>query len=211
MKGAVNVISIVLISGIIITLVGAAYTWSIPLITKSQSQTTFQTATSFVLNLDEQIKDVTNVGGGEGSIDIPQGMGFLTLVPYDAFDARNNSLLFDVVIQQPLALNESVTYLGGASFVDVVNTTTGTFGEASPGIVSFRMQPLGTGYKGTFQILYRKLVTKTAPVKGFKIALRGPGPQPLSGSSKVTFSYGGTAQDPSDPQTRLTFIDVRVV
>ena len=96
MKGAVNVISIILISGIIITLVGASYMWSVPLLQKQQDSTIFQTGRSFVLSLNEKIIDIANSGSGEESIEIP--MGIVRVVSHDAYDLENNSIFFEKVV-----------------------------------------------------------------------------------------------------------------
>jgi len=207
MKGAVNVISIILISGIIITLVGASYMWSVPLLQKQQDSTIFQTGRSFVLSLNEKIIDIANSGSGEESIEIP--MGIVRVVSHDAYDLENNSIFFEVPLAQSLAFSSSKTYLGGVSFLDTTNNTAGVFGESSPSIISMQITALGKGHLASFQILFRELVTKTKPVKKFKISLNKGSEKIMSGESAVTIGFGGTSTDADG--TMYTNINVMVV
>jgi hypothetical protein len=207
MRGQTTVVSIVILAGIIITLVGAAYMWSVPLLNKGETQTTFQTALDFAMGLNQKIVDMANTGGGEESLDIP--LGSVKVVPYNSSDPRNNSIMLQFLVSQPLAFNSSKTYLGGASFLDVTDPSTGIFGESQPSIISLEVEPLGTGYVATIQILFRKLVTKTAPVKTREIVLNSDSPdQILTGKNKITFAFDRNIQD---GQTTLTNIIVMLV
>lgn len=74
MRGQIAVISVVLISGIIISLVGAAYLWGMPIVEKRTIVTQAQTAENFILQLSDAIIDTANTGAGTRSIDIPFGL-----------------------------------------------------------------------------------------------------------------------------------------
>jgi len=188
MRGQTNIISIIIIAGIIVALVGVAYSWSIPLLSKGEAQTTFQTATDFILALNKQIVDIANSGGGEGSLDIP--LGQVQIIPFGSNDPRNNSIIYQFTVPQPLALNSSKTYIGGASYVDIANPTKGIFGESTPTIVSLEVNPQGTAYVATVQIVFRELVSKSPAIKGREIVLNQNTPnQILTGKSKITFAF----------------------
>lgn len=208
LRGTVNIISIVLIAGIVLALVGAVYTWSGPLINKSETRTLFQTSSTFALALNQQLIDIANSGGGEKNLDIP--LGAIEVIPYQSPDPRNNSIIFRFPLSQPLALNSSKTYLGGSSFLDVSNTTLGIFGESSPSIVSLEVQTLGTSYEAIIQIYFRPLLSKTTGKKRV-IALNEGSIQKLTGKSKITFAFDENIQDSIDPQTTLTKLQVFVV
>jgi len=189
MKGQVQIVSIIMISGVVISLVGAALLWGIPLINKQTSATTFTTATQFVMDLNEEIIDTANTGAGGGSMNIP--FGGMTIVPYDG-SADSNEILYEISIAQPLALNNSVIYLGGATFRDVVNLT-GTLGESLPSIITFRLDPLGTGYVGTYSIKYRELAD---PPASYQIVLNQGSTEQPKGGSKITWTFDKTFDSP---------------
>lgn len=204
MKGAVNIISIVLIAGIVISLVSAAYIWSTPLLEKGETNTAFQSATSFAFSLNNNIISVANSGGGEGSMNTPPGM-FVTIVPETAENLGNNSIILQIAVPQAMALSDGKTYLGGASFTDIIHPDEGVFGESSPSIISFEVEPMGTGHIATFQILFRRLATKTTPIKKFKIALNRDSTDVLKGGDKITYSFAGT-----ETVGKVTFTKINV-
>ncbi|MBI4020761.1 MAG: hypothetical protein HY369_00800 [Candidatus Aenigmarchaeota archaeon] len=154
MRGQTEVVTVIMISGVVIALVGAAYFWGVPIINKQTSASQFQTATSFILDLRDRIIDTANAAGGEGTLTPP--FGALRLVPYAAGDPDSNLILYEVILSQPLTLNATEVYLGDATFTDVVNEV-GTFGEASPTIVTVRTDPFGTAFKATFTLKFREL------------------------------------------------------
>lgn len=205
MKAVVNVISIIIISGIIVSLVGASYMWSVPLINKQQDNTAFQAARTFVLNLNDRIIDIANEGSGEDSIDIP--MGAVTIVSHDATDPRNNSLVFEIPFAQPLAFESTKTYIGGTNYLDVLDTTKGVFGESSPSIITMEVSALGSNHMATFQTLFRELVTKTTPAKRFKISLNKGSSDVKSANGKVIISYDGIVTENDVTYTKIN-IDV---
>jgi len=180
MKGQISAVSIVMISGVVMSLMGAAYFWGVPLIDKQSSGVVFETASTFVLTLNKKIISVANAGGGEDSMEIPSGNIIV--------DADSDSIVYEVIISQPLALNNSEVYLGGATFNDVLNST-GTFGEASPSIITFKMEPLGTQYKGIFNITFRPLED---PPNTYKITLSSIGSQ--TGTSRINWRFDKTVE-----------------
>ncbi|MBI4182038.1 MAG: hypothetical protein HY520_03670 [Candidatus Aenigmarchaeota archaeon] len=157
MRGQTDVIAIILISGVIIALVGAAYLWGVPLINKQSTATAFEAASALVLDLNDQLIDTANAGGGEGSLSMP--FGGMTVVPYDPLTGEGNYLLYEVTLSQPLALEGTEIYLGGATYADL-GSGVGQFGEAAPSVITFTMEPLGTQYKGIFKIFFRTLEDK---------------------------------------------------
>ncbi len=205
MKGAVNVISIIIISGIVISLMGAAYMWSGPIINKGETANTYQTISSFALGLNGRLIDIANSGGGEGSMDVPPGAS-VEVYPHNFLGPVNNTIIVSFPISQPLALNNSEVYLGGASFFDATGGKTGTFGESSPSIVSMSVESFGTGYLARIKILFRSLLTENIPVKERRIALNDQSNNVLRGSSKISFAYDGSAQ----PAEHTTLTKMRV-
>ena len=196
MKGQVTVVTIVLISGILIALIGVAYAWGIPLINKGQANTIFQSATVFVKGLNDKAVGIANTGG-EASFEISPP-GLVRVLPFnetDPNDPNSNSIIYEVFVTQPLALNNSPTYIGGVTFKDIINQT-GTFGEAPPSIISFRIEPMGTQWLAIYEIHFRVL-KDTTNNKEYIIALNMETAQEVSGLDKISVRSGSTIIDPN--------------
>lgn len=174
-----DVISIVLISGILIALVGTAYLWGLPLVEKRSTVTQFQTAQDWLERLNKAITDVAN-SGGKTSLEIPFGVVYS--LPLDS-SAQNNTIVFQFTVQQPLIWNASKVYLGQTT--DVL-TETGRYGTAQPYILTLSSELSGTQTIINAALHYRELVD----TKGYKIAVVGGG----QGKSNMEISYVNTTR-----------------
>jgi len=186
MKAQMSVISVVLISGIVIALVGAAYMWGVPLIEKRSVMAEFQTAKSFVFNLNERMVDIANSGAGRESMDIPNGL--VRVIPENSNDPDNNSIILEFGVNQPMVFNQTPVYLGGATFEDVINEV-GTYGISSPGVISMTSVKDPLGYIMKIKLHFRELDTKTVPQRGYKIVLDTPTSAIETGTSTITVSF----------------------
>ena len=65
MKGAVEPLSIIIMTGILISLIGTVYFWGLPLIQKHEDISIIRNAETFMINLENKIKSVVNVGGSD--------------------------------------------------------------------------------------------------------------------------------------------------
>ncbi|MFC2142771.1 hypothetical protein ACFLQN_00020 [Candidatus Aenigmatarchaeota archaeon] len=63
MKGQQDVLSTILISGILIAVVGSVYFWGVPLIEKNQDISILQNSEDFMNSLNSKIKFIANNGG----------------------------------------------------------------------------------------------------------------------------------------------------
>ena len=208
MKAVTTVISTVMMAGILIALVGTAYMWGAPLISKRTVMTEFSTAENFLTDLDESIKEIVNTKSGEESLDIP--MGFVKVVPHELGDQiGTNNITIELVSDQKMLFEETTVYLGGASF-DIIKET-GTYGKAEPGIKTLSMEALPSRFKMVLNLHYRELDTNT---KGYKIAINDGG-QVKTGGKRVIVSYDstdtieGAASNGGD--LIVTYINVEVV
>lgn len=160
-KAQTQVLSVVLIAGIIVAMVGMAYAWGLPLIQKRTSITEFSSAQNFILRVDNKITDIANSGAGEARLEIPNG--FMKALAYDASDPDNNSVILEFITDQSMIVNASKVLLRTTSFGEV-----GTYGESEPRIITMTGEGFGTGHKMQIKLHYRELDTTT---KGYKIAL----------------------------------------
>ena len=176
MKAQTQIISVVLMTGIIISLVGTAYIWGKPLIEKQTTNTEFKSALRFVLDLDEKITDIANSGSGSYRMDIPKGT--LKIIPYNANDPDNNSIIYTIPVTQPIIYDTDTLVLKTSS-TDYV----GIYGRTEPRIITVNIERTGNIYNLKFKIYYREL---DSPSKGYQIALDAPNPV---GSRTVTISF----------------------
>ena len=63
MKGQQQIVSAVLLTGILVTIVGSVYLWGIPLIEKNKAVNTLHNAEDFMERLNNKIKFIANNGG----------------------------------------------------------------------------------------------------------------------------------------------------
>ncbi len=183
-KAQTEVITIVLISGIVISLVGVVYMWGIPLISKRTSVTDFMAAEDFVVKLNDKIVQIANSGSGEASLIIPKGL--IRIKPYNPLNFRDpdaNSLILETVVSQPLILSNSVVLKTN------VLGENATYGEAEPRVINLSSQNFGQEYKLIFTLHFRELDTRNEPLKGYLIAVQQG---TVAGTSRVVVSYAGT-------------------
>lgn len=188
-KAQTEVVTMVLITGIVISLVGTAYLWGAPLINKRTSIIEVDTGKEFVERLDKTIVDIANSGTGERILDIPNGI--LTVYGNNTDDPNNNSIVYDITTDQQMMFPGTVVFLSDTR--DLV----GVYGEVDPQIVTM------TGVESNFihgiQIKshYRELDTEQAnPQKGFRIIINEDAGV-LLGDSKVTVSFNKVETLPS--------------
>lgn len=175
-SGQTQTLSLVLITGIVIAMIGMAYAWGMPLIQKRTTITEYSTAENFILELDNKITDIANSGVGEATIEIPDG--FVTVVGYDENDPDNNSVIFEFTTDQPMIINSSMVFIKTTSFGEV-----GTYGASEPRTITMTGEDTGTGNIIKIKLHYRELLSST---KGYKIAID---PIKSKGTSSVRVSF----------------------
>jgi len=186
-KAQIEVISIILIVGIVFALIGSAYYWGVPLIEKRTTITEASVVENFIVSLDDKIVEIANSGGGEASIDIPDG--FMQVIPYNYSGADNNSVVFDFFVQRQMVFPGTKVYVDTNDISEV-----GTFGDSQPRIITLESVPEFTGYKLIMRMRYRELDTNTTR-KGFIIALNH-GKAIDTGNKQVTISFGRSQSVP---------------
>lgn len=201
MKAQTQALSLVLIAGIVIAMIGLAYAWGMPLIQKRTTITEFSTAQNFILSLDSKITEIVNSGAGEFRLDIPSG--FVRAIDYGASDPDNNSIIMEFITNQPMIMNASQVLLKTTSFGEV-----GTYGESEPRIITLTGEGFGTGYKMEIKLHYRELDTET---RGYKIALK---PITSTGEKSVKLSFDKNVVQPGNASNGgdlvLTYVNVEL-
>jgi hypothetical protein len=153
MKGQ-EVVTAILITGILLGLVGSVYLWGVPLIEKNKDVSLLQSAEEFMHNLDEKIKDVATHGGRE-QIEI---------------------LLGRVYFESDINLNvetKNTIYASGASIPLARNDCTmdkGIWGVDDQDVLCVLSKKIGDKYETDYILRYINLTLGT---KTYKIELLG--------------------------------------
>jgi hypothetical protein len=158
-KGQQEILTSILLTGILITVVGSVYLWGIPLIQKNRSAATLESAELFSKNLAEKIKFIANTGGKDQmTINIP-GVVFF----------NNESGTIEIALQ-----TEGTIYSTEGEIPIIGNycvLTTGTWGVDKPEVLCATTKSLGENKYTTDYVLgFRPLQSEN---KIYKISLVG--------------------------------------
>jgi hypothetical protein len=187
MKVQISPISTILITGVIISLVGVAYFWGVPLIEKQSTSTDYSTAKSFMEQLDSTISEIANSGGSE-ELSIP--LGVLKLKEGSVgTDNESNTIVMEFTTKQPIITGDSVVYLGSTTFADADNEV-GVFGKSSSSVMALTSETRDVGSVVKIALHYRELDTQDLS-KGYKIVLVQDGLRD-SGNDKMTLEFDKT-------------------
>ncbi len=194
MRAQSSVISLVMIAGIIIALVGAAYVWAVPLIEKRMTVTDYDLVERFMLDLDSKIVSIANSGSGTERLEIPRGK--MTLFPYNYAGAPNNTISLDFTVSQPLITEGAMIPIKTTS-LDAV----GEYGKTESRIITLSRVPGTNDINLNMNMTYRELrsisprgyIITLCPVTGFEACQNT-----ISGSNYITVSYGGTEVVPRE-------------
>lgn len=208
----IEAISMVLIVGIIVSLVGAAYMWGMPIIEKRTTSTEFASSQALTGMISDKITEISNNRGGTESIDFSGRL--IKVVPHNAVDKDNNSIIMQFMVDQPIIAVGTPVYLGAESFDDI-GFGTGTYGISKPGVVEFTQDLVGNKYKITVKIHYRELATKETPNRGYKIMLETDDGNAKTGNNNLLVTYSkssvlpGAAANGGDLVLTYVNLDVR--
>ncbi len=156
LKAQADILTMVMIVGIITALVGTAYLWGAPLIDKRSSFTDYKVAEGFILDLDKKITEIASSGGGDVSLKIP--LGGVRAVPYGSSDADKNSIILEFVSKQPLVM-------GSGSYIKTTVLGDRAPYGSEPRVISVSgEQRSGKGYIIKIKLHYRELVSPNGDI-----------------------------------------------
>ena len=156
MKGQHEVLTPVLLTGILVAIVGSVYLWGLPLIQKNKDIAVLQQVENFVMNLNEKIKEVANTQGKEEvKINVPAMV---------SFNSTENSITVEVKTKG------TIYSVGRIYFVRNDNEFEGTWGKDDAGVIYVDTTDLDGEYLQKYTLKYRRL---NAPNKKYRISLVG--------------------------------------
>ena len=208
-SGQTSMISIVIIAGMVIAMVGVAYTWAVPMVEKRITVTDFNLIEGFMLELNEKIVDIANTGSGEASILIPKGV--VEVRGYDYSGTGNNSVIIDFEVSQPIMVEGSVP-IRTTSLDEVAD-----YGKSEPRTIIVSAEAADKQTHLNMTMRYRELRSTTP--KGYIIALCPPGGSfgcdgSSQGGKEVVVSYDSTVVSSRDQldggDLTITYISIEV-
>jgi hypothetical protein len=162
MRGQSSVISIVIIAGMVVALIGIAYAWAIPMIEKRTAIADYNMVESFMLELDENIVDIANTGSGDVLMEIPKGT--LTVNGYNVTGDVNNTITLDFYVEQPLITSGGTIPIKTNS-LDYI----GEYGKTEPRVLILSGSDAGDRTHLRMDMRYREL--RSGAPNGYVIAL----------------------------------------
>ncbi len=191
-KGQSEVITFVLLGGVIVSLVGAAYMWGAPLTEKRSSLAEAESVKAFFDVLNKKITDMSQTCTGTcvESVDIvPKGV-------FTAFDSAqyykdlgpdkanefNNSIILNVSAARSIYALDRWIGLNTGNVGGYAN-----FGEKE-GVLMIRMikNPAGN-YESVYKLWFREV---DSTKKGFRVDFE-TGPVKSATTGKITITYNG--------------------
>jgi hypothetical protein len=187
MRGQAQIVSIIMVIGIIVVLTSATYFWGKPLIDKRVMITQLATLQEFAKRLDVKITEMARscTGFCDETISVPPG-SFVSVYAHDDPGPDNNSIVLEFAINYMMMGNTTVPLN-----TNVLNEVA-PYGETNS-VITMRQDLRGYQYIITFKIHYRELDTRAFPKEGYRITLE---PEALAGHQRITLSFGGTTVTP---------------
>jgi len=202
-KGQQEVVSIILISGILIGVVGSVYFWGVPLIQKNKDIATLENSEAFMRNLNNKIKFVaTNGGRDQLPITIP---GIVRFIPDDAgipaikLIVDTEGTIYSTGAEIPLGKNTECGLDDGTFAVDDPETLC-----VESGVVSQK------DFRTSYTLKYLNL-SRTDILQNFQIKLTGT---ETSGGERnvVVFENKGQQRQNTGGRTLIsTLVEISII
>lgn len=202
-KGQQDLLSAVLLTGIMVVVVGSVYFWGMPLVQKNKDVNSLQNSEDFMRLLNDKIKFVANNAGREQiSINVP---GIITFSP----DTDK--------LQLELMTQGTIYSVGGSiplSKVERCDPGNGAWGTDQPEVLCVESTKLAeNSYKNIYSLSFRTLDREIAPggpTKSYKINLTGTGGS-AGQSHAIVIEYSGSEQSPTNANLLYTKVKITLL
>ncbi|MFH1623110.1 MAG: hypothetical protein ABIA12_01165 [Candidatus Aenigmatarchaeota archaeon] len=216
-KAVSEIISMVLIVMIGMSLVGTAYMWGMPMITKRQDSATSDRAYSYFNrdnsnSLARKLESVAKNGGQETFVaDVD---GTWSVHEHSLSGEENNSLEFETFSKvSNIAVSTATNGIGWVALTPGGSCPPrkGLVGFDPSYVVCAKAVQLGEGFRIVYRIWFRELYN-TAGTKGYKVSLLKHESGQLSGTGRTVRVYNSRVYpcSPPDPQCSKTLIITEV-
>jgi len=200
MKGQMEVVSVILISGILIGVVGSVYFWGAPLIQKNKDIAELENTENFIKALNNKIRFTANNGGRDSLRITPSGIV--------RFDSASGTIEITVT-------TEGTRYATDADIPLGTNTacaaTEGIFGVNDPETICVKSMKIGDRkFRTTYTLNYIKLVN-TEVLRDFQIMLTGSTKSGGQDSTIVFENKGSRESIVSGRKLITTLIEINII
>ncbi|MFP4046056.1 MAG: hypothetical protein ACLFS3_03275 [Candidatus Aenigmatarchaeota archaeon] len=163
-KGQIEVVSAILLTGIMISLVSVAYFWGLPMIEKQKDRTKLRQTENFLKDLNDAVKEVARNGGRrQVNGEIPGSLKFESATPPD-----HDNITIKFKTTGSLMATGKTVYLVGNSNMEAPVTS-----EA--GIVTAYSEQIEDMYEIEMKLFYRNLTTIKGKNEVYRIDLHNQG------------------------------------
>lgn len=179
-KGQTEIVSAVLLMGIMVSLVVVAYFWGVPLIEKQQDVVRVDNMNKFMKILHDNIKSVAKGGGREimRNVEIPGDL---------SIDEQGNRIILDFTSSGSVIQPGEQIIVAGDD-----NRTVAPLGS-DPGFITVKSDKVaGKDYAIQMNLAYRELATST---DSYKIQLRIVGRPKIGGSNHLITIEAAESED----------------
>ncbi len=197
MKGQSEVVSAVLISGILISMVSTVYFWGLPLINKSRDTSSLTNAESFMLSLDKSIKDIAAAAPGSRENIRMSSPGLIRV--------SSDKIIYSVQTEGTIYATDAAIPLGSTKNCD--SNSAGEFGVDEPAVICVNSNQISqTDYTNVYSLSYRSL---ESGLKIYKIMISGSSDQ-TSSKNTIIIENSGIFPTTDTDGKEITTINVQI-
>lgn len=194
-KGQTQLVTAILLTGILIALVTIAYFWGIPLIEKQKDSVRVDNMESLFLELDDKIQSVAKNGGKE-NIEGYEVMGTMRFLG----DGINDNITASFETSGGIIATGTDIYLAGSG---AENPPVGS----EPGVVKVYAEKAGKKYDINMKLYYRNLTTAEDI---YKIDLEAVGRRVVGeGKHSIVIEEAGSETIENKKKLHLTKVKIR--
>ncbi|MDI6721883.1 MAG: hypothetical protein QMD85_05795 [Candidatus Aenigmarchaeota archaeon] len=195
MKGQQQAISLIIISGILISIVSSVYYWGVPLIQKNMDIALLEDSEQLIRALNDKIKSVANNGGREKVAII--GPGILRFEPVDGaffYTVKSDGTIYATNAEIPIGRNACSAQSGEWGKKDSEVLCIKSTGEAK--------------YTTTYSLRYIRMDSGS---RSFMINLNGERASSGEGHDIILEKKGAEEVSENGRSIVKTIVDVRII
>lgn len=191
--GQSQVVTAVLLGGILVIGVSSMYTWGVPLLEKNQDANTLEDTLSSFETLGSEIESTAR-RGGSSQLTFNVNDGVLRVNP------ANNSLEYSITTRAAYVSTSGWVALNDNNMRGLVEgdypDQYGVQGQDTPGIIVARARDTPDGYRTTYKLKFREMRDVDSEVS-YQVDLQEDGNlDATGGTKKIVFSFDEEISDP---------------
>ena len=205
MKGQIEPVSAILITGILIGIVGSVYLWGVPLIEKNQDIAKIKNAELFMKDLNSRIKSVANQGGRvEMRITVPAVLQLGDL--YNSAGVSGTDARKDI----SLKLQTKGTIYSSGGWVPLTDNGCDAgqrfLGSRGPDAMCVMAGSIGELYQNEYKLQYGELLSP--PSTAYRIDMIGN--DQSGGENKIVVIEHAGSRVENSGSVRTTVTEIRI-